>query len=113
MAASRLERSTPLHVRQISSMGWEAEHAARIATFPEAIRDAHKHSIGHRAEVLASDLCGCFHCNAIYRPSEITDWTDAGQTALCARCGIDSVIAAGSGFPITVTFLEEMNRHWF
>lgn len=94
-------------------VGWEAEHQARVAGFPDLIRDAHRHSSGHRLEILASELCGCFYCEAIYAPNEITDWTDDGQTALCAKCGIDSVIGIKSGFPITAEFLGEMNRHWF
>jgi hypothetical protein len=51
-------------------------------------------------------------------PSAITDWIDensagVGQTALCATCGIDSVIGDRSGFPITEAFLSAMNRYWF
>jgi hypothetical protein len=49
---------------------------------------------------------------------EIDEWTDidnplAEQTALCPRCGIDSVIGDKAGFPITPEFLDEMNRTWF
>lgn len=94
-------------------MSWEEEHQARVAKFPEPIREAHRHSSGHREELLASAQCGCFYCEAIYSPSEVSEWIDDGQTALCARCGIDSVIGAESGFPITAVFLAEMNRHWF
>jgi hypothetical protein len=53
-----------------------------------------------------------------FQPNEITEWCDedsmgAGQTALCPRCGIDSVIGSASGFPLTPEFLEAMNRRWF
>ena len=53
-----------------------------------------------------------------YSPREIEEWVDAdetgeGQTALCPRCGIDSVIGSASGYPITKEFLEAMNRRWF
>lgn len=79
---------------------------------------AHKHSSNHRDEVLASNQCGCFYCTAVFPPPEIEEWTDedekgVGQTALCPRCGIDSVIGSESGYPITVEFLREMQRHWF
>lgn len=78
---------------------------------------AHRHSIRHREEVLASDLCGCFYCLAIFPPSEIEDWVDewegVGQTALCPRCGIDSVIGSESGYPNTQEFLARMQAHWF
>jgi hypothetical protein len=79
---------------------------------------AHEHSAGHRAELLGSKLCGCFYCLRTYSPAEITDWVDEnlngeGQTALCAKCGIDSVIGDLSGFPLTPDFLAAMNKRWF
>jgi len=74
---------------------------------------AHKHSSNHRSELEKSDLCGCFQCLAIFPPSEITDWWDDGQTAVCAKCGIDSVIGSASGYPITTEFLRRMHDHWF
>ena len=84
---------------------------------PDYIR-AHEHSSNHREELMSSDLCGCFYCMEIYSPTEITDWVDEddngiGLCALCAKCGIDSVIGSGSGYPITVEFLKKMNLRWF
>jgi hypothetical protein len=87
--------------------------AARV----EVLEAAHRHSIRHREEILASSECGCFHCIAIFPPSHITSWIDEpgapAATAWCPRCVIDSVIASASGFPITVEFLWEMKQHWF
>jgi hypothetical protein len=92
---------------------------------PPNIEAAHRHSIRHRAELEASESCGCFFCLAIFPPAEITEWIDAprgtpaeleealGQTALCPRCGIDSVIGSASGYPITAEFLRRMEAHWF
>ena len=53
---------------------------------------------GHRRAVLATDLCGCFHCLSTFPPSSIVEWVDVeeagvGQTALCPYCGIDKVVA--------------------
>ena len=85
-------------------------------TTPIIIR-AHRHSIRHRVEVTASERCGCFCCEAIFPPVEIVEWTDewegVGQTALCPRCGIDSVIGSESGYPVTPGFLAAMKAHWF
>lgn len=79
---------------------------------------AHKHSIRHHAEIAQSRSCGCFYCGEIYPPTDIQEWvkdgaTDSEKTALCPRCGIDSVIGEKSGFPISKEFLDLMNRHWF
>ena len=78
---------------------------------------AHRHSIHHREEVMASERCGCIYCGAIFPPSEIQRWVDEwegiGQTAVCPHCHIDSVIGSESGYPITPEFLEKMKAHWF
>jgi NAD-dependent SIR2 family protein deacetylase len=74
---------------------------------------AHKHSIKHRGELEKSSLCGCFHCLAIFPPSDIVEWIDEGQTALCPKCPVDSVIGSASGYPVTTEFLKRMNDHWF
>lgn len=41
--------------------------------------------------------------------------TGEGQkvTALCPRCGIDSVIGSPSGYPVTPEFLGRTREHWF
>ncbi len=82
------------------------------------LRRAHAASIYHRAAIEASSVCGCFYCAAIFLPGDIADWTDRTetqdrQTALCPRCGIDSVIGDASPFPVTPEFLAEMKAAWF
>jgi len=66
---------------------------------------------------MASLVCGCFYCCAVFPPGGIDEWVDEqdgeGQTALCPRCGIDSVIGDRAGFPITPEFLGRMNEYWF
>ena len=92
---------------------WIAEHRRRVAAFPRDVRVAHDHCSRHRAEVLASTACGCFYCEQAFPPGEIEDWVDDGETALCPRCGIDSVIGDASGFAITAEMLKEMRGYWF
>ena len=79
---------------------------------------AHKHCGSHRAEITRSDRCGCFYCLTVFTPEEVTDWVDwssnaEGVTALCPRCGIDSVLGSGSGYPINREFLRRMQTYWF
>ena len=94
-------------------------------TQPPDIIVAHEHSIRHRPELEASEACGCFYCLAIFPPSAIEIWVDYpddtpegredefGVTALCPKCGIDSVIGSASGYPINSDFLDRMEAHWF
>ncbi len=78
----------------------------------------HKHSSNHRNEILSSEVCGCFYCLSIYSPSEIEEWIDndenrVGKTALCPKCGIDSVIASTNEIVVTPDLLREMHQRWF
>lgn len=89
------------------------EHTAKYNL--EFLTKAHYKSSSHRDEILSSKLCGCFYCGQTFLPNEITEWIDepkGGQTAICSKCGIDSVL--NSDFPITdEIFLDEMNKFWF
>jgi hypothetical protein len=86
-------------------------------SLPDPIAE-HERCSNHRAAVLSADLVGCFYCLAIYPPTEILDWVDGddddldnGKTALCGKCGIDSVIPIREG--IDRAFLQAMHDHWF
>ena len=77
------------------------------------IISAHTHSALHRDAIMASEECGCFHCLAVFPASEITQWADDDQTAVCPRCWIDAVVGSASGVPLTREFLAEMSEYWF
>ena len=77
------------------------------------LKAAHDKSSYHRSEIESSKVCGCFYCLHVFLPSDIEEWIDGKQTALCPRCGIDSVIAEASGLPLTEEFLKEMEQYWF
>jgi hypothetical protein len=79
---------------------------------------AHRHSSQHRAEIVRSELCGCFSCLARFRAEEIAEWVDEsrpgeGQTALCPHCGIDSVLGTAAGYSLSTAFLSQMKAYWF
>ncbi len=83
---------------------------------PAHIR-AHERSAYHRDEVLGSSLCGCFNCLATFPPDQVSQWVDeddagVGQTAICPECALDTVLGAGSGYPLTPEFLGQMQRYW-
>ena len=46
-------------------------------------------------------------------PDEISEWIDDGQTAVCPKCPVHSVIGSASGFPISPEFLHRMHERWF
>lgn len=74
---------------------------------------AHQFCKSHRKQIEASDRCGCFYCLSVFLPVEITEWVDLDTTAVCPKCGIDSVIGSASNMPVNPEFLSKMNEHWF
>jgi len=82
------------------------------------LESAHRFCAGHRNLVVMSEICGCFYCLSVFRPISIHDWIDGKEwepkaTALCPRCGIDSVLPSAAGILITEQFLNTMHDHWF
>jgi len=87
-----------------------------LADFTEEyLKAAHKASFRNEDDVAKSETVGCFFCLAI-SPSGDVDWweeRDGRKTAVCRKCGIDSVIAPASGYPITPEFLQAMRKRSF
>ncbi|MEP4051941.1 MAG: cytoplasmic protein [Litorimonas sp.] len=77
------------------------------------LRVAHRHSSNHKTEELDSFQCGCFHCLNLFKPTKIKEWVDDGTTAICPKCGIDSVIGDAEPFDLNESFLRAMNGVWF
>lgn len=86
---------------------------------------ATRHAANNQVEIEASRLCGCFYCMQTFVPADIVAWSgldvsnfdnpDAASagTALCPRCGSDSVIGDQSSYPIEPDFLSRMHDAWF
>ena len=90
-----------------------AQFAERKSKMPQHIVEAHKFSWKHKAQILASKQCGCFYCRQLFSPGEIEGWLEREGTAICPRCGIDSVLPEKPGVHLTAELLEEMHRYWF
>lgn len=80
----------------------------------------------HREELETSTVCACFYCLSQFKAEEIEEWVDwpkdlpeedwtekNGSTAICPRCGVDSVLGDKSGYPLTEEFLGAMHKLWF
>ncbi len=85
----------------------------------------YRHTTNNWAVIGASKVCGCCSCMQTFPPDEIVAWAGLDfdnvddpaavdrQTALCPRCGSESVIGDASGYPINMQFLGQMNEAWF
>lgn len=56
------------------------------------LTEVHRYSSQHRAILQQSQHCGCFYCLEVFEYSEIEDWIDDEQTAMCPHCGVDAVL---------------------
>jgi Zn finger protein HypA/HybF involved in hydrogenase expression len=86
---------------------------------------AHRHTLNNRAELDVSSICGCCACMEIFEPTEIVAWTGLdisafnnpnalnAETAICPKCGSESLIGSKAGYTINPNFLSRMNQAWF
>ena len=79
----------------------------------EELKLIHKNATLNRNLIDQSDACGCFYCLEIVSPDEIDEWTDDESTAICPKCGIDSLIPSAAGIPLTDGLLKEMHHYFF
>ncbi|MCF7520506.1 hypothetical protein L4G92_00340 [Neisseria sp. ZJ106] len=84
----------------------------------QAVVAAHKFSIRNREILEQSRLCGCFHCQKIFPPTELKPKhfereAEGGETAFCPYCGIDSLIGDQSGYAVEPELLAAMKAYWF
>jgi heterodisulfide reductase subunit B len=87
--------------------------------------DAQRHTFNNRAELEASETCGCCSCTGIFSTNEIVAWTGFdlsnfnnpeaanAETALCPRCGSEALIGDKAGYSLNPDFLNRMNQAWF
>lgn len=75
----------------------------------QLVNNAAKLSLKNRTALEAAAHCGCYQCIRTFETSEITQWTDKDQTALCPHCGIDSIVAGITDIDV----LTKMCLKWF
>lgn len=77
------------------------------------LQAAHSASFKNHTSIEASKRVGCFSCGEIYPASEIDEYWDHGETAVCARCGVDAVVGDAAVGLITEDWLTAMHGYWF
>lgn len=76
----------------------------------------HMETVGNGQRAALAHACGCFHCSSRFKPGEITDYTteaDGRRTALCPRCGVDSVLTDLDTLPLTDELIALMRDRFF
>ncbi len=88
----------------------------RDDTLPEpgdggrAVKEAATASFHNRTEIEAAGECACYYCLETFPSAEVVKWADEGQTAVCPRCGIDSVVPRRVA---SDRLLRDMHAYWF
>lgn len=72
-------------------------------------REMHMHSSKNRSEIENSRFCRCLCCLVEFSKKSIKEWTDNDQTAICPKCGVDSVI----GDKFIDDLFEQVNLQYF
>lgn len=70
-------------------------------------------STRNKSEIAESSECGCFYCLQRFSAKEIEEWADNGETALCPKCGCESVLGDASVPELTERLLEKMRQQFF
>ena len=83
-----------------------------MSDLPYDLITAHKRSMNNRQALLEAGKGACFYCLDEFAAHEISRWTDDDSTALCPRCGIDSVLSV-SDQAADKEFLRRMREYWF
>lgn len=73
----------------------------------------HAYSSHNRKLIEASEKCHCFYCKGSIESSEIVEYTDQGQTAICPKCGIDAIVPDSIDDEIDDILISEMHEYWF
>lgn len=77
------------------------------------LKKLHAYSSHNKDLVTASGKCYCFYCKAVVSSYLVKDFADHGQTAICPRCGIDSMIPDSVDEVLNENIISEMNEYWF
>lgn len=71
------------------------------------------YATANRDKLKISKYAACYYCKQIYPASEVVEFCDSETTALCPKCGIDSVLSDQSPYEFKIEVLEELNQFWF
>ena len=79
----------------------------------EEFTKAIEYATANEENLKNSSKAGCYYCKKIYDASEVLEFLEGERTALCPKCGIDSVIPSNSPIELTSSNLNKLNKHWF
>ena len=73
----------------------------------------HAYCMGNRELIARANRCYCFYCKAEMDKSEIVDYLEQENTAICPKCGVDAILPDSVREPINKTLLTQLHDYWF
>lgn len=79
----------------------------------EKIKLAIKFATSNKDALGKSKYAACYYCQQVFLANEVVEFLEVENTALCPKCGIDSVLPDTSGYEFTKENLLELHKFWF
>ena len=79
----------------------------------EHLSTLHTYTLKNKSLIEKSKICYCYHCKNKILVEDIVDYLDEGETAVCPKCNVDSLIPDCIDEEITDKVIDDMNRYWF
>ena len=73
----------------------------------------HAYASHNKKMIGKSNKCYCFYCKSVFENGEVETYLAEEETALCPKCGIDSVIPDSIDEKIDEAIISEMHDYWF
>lgn len=75
----------------------------------------HRRSLKNQEAIQGAKQVGCFQCCKIFPASEVTEFTENGQSAdaWCPKCGIDSIIVDDGVNEFTPELIQALYERYF
>lgn len=93
--------------------GYPVNIDGRLEKKDDKLKDIHLHTSHNRSEIEYSKVCYCISCQTIFKPEEVVDYTDGGETVICPYCDCDAVLGDGCGFKLTDDLLDSLLHKYF
>ena len=77
------------------------------------IRVAPKLAMHNKVLLEKVSECACYYCCKVFKPSDIKEWVDKSDTALCPHCAVDAVLPVYEESEKDLSFLIKLNKYWF
>ena len=72
----------------------------------------HRSSFRNRGALEATGRAACFGCLQTLEASRVVEYVDAGQTALCPACGLDTLLPVHGAEDADVQLLRALNERY-